>query len=198
MRSGRCLCSARCGWHRSGVSAVVPSRASLSRGGSSFRFHDTVRAAGPLSGKLRIVLYGFCGHRVPVPPALVPARSRPFRTERRHPPCRWRASSPQALQPSRPGWRPNLFTPADHGLMIDPGLRDRIVLVTGANSGIGAATAHAFAAQGAAVVLHYLDAAAPPGDGVAASRWPPPTSPIPDPSRASSRRRRHASGRWRC
>lgn len=45
-------------------------------------------------------------------------------------------------------------------LVIDPGLRDKIVLVTGANSpiGIGAATARAFATQGAAVFLHYVRA----------------------------------------
>jgi 3-oxoacyl-[acyl-carrier protein] reductase len=42
--------------------------------------------------------------------------------------------------------------------MIDPGLKEQVVLVTGANSpwGIGAATARAFAAQGASVFLHYL------------------------------------------
>jgi 3-oxoacyl-[acyl-carrier protein] reductase len=42
--------------------------------------------------------------------------------------------------------------------MIDPGLSGQVVLITGANSGIGAAIARAFAVQGAVVVLHYLDA----------------------------------------
>lgn len=42
--------------------------------------------------------------------------------------------------------------------MIDPQLASRTVLVTGGNSGIGAATVKAFAAQGARVVLHFLDA----------------------------------------
>lgn len=42
--------------------------------------------------------------------------------------------------------------------MIDPQLESRVVLVTGTNNpyGIGAATAKAFAAQGAAVMLHYF------------------------------------------
>jgi 3-oxoacyl-[acyl-carrier protein] reductase len=42
--------------------------------------------------------------------------------------------------------------------MIDSGLKDKTVLVTGGNNplGIGAATARAFAAQGAAVFIHYL------------------------------------------
>jgi 3-oxoacyl-[acyl-carrier protein] reductase len=48
--------------------------------------------------------------------------------------------------------------------MIDPGLCDRVVLITGANHGIGAETARAFAQQGARVAVHYL-AALPPEAG---------------------------------
>jgi 3-oxoacyl-[acyl-carrier protein] reductase len=39
--------------------------------------------------------------------------------------------------------------------MIDTGLQDRVVLVTGGNHGIGAATVRAFAAQGARVFVTY-------------------------------------------
>ncbi len=40
--------------------------------------------------------------------------------------------------------------------MINPGLESKAVLITGGNHGIGAATAKAFAAQGAAVFITYL------------------------------------------
>jgi 3-oxoacyl-[acyl-carrier protein] reductase len=55
--------------------------------------------------------------------------------------------------------------------MIDPGLSGKVVLVTGGNSprGIGAATARAFARQGAAVFIHYF-------------RSTPPTAPVAGPA----------------
>jgi 3-oxoacyl-[acyl-carrier protein] reductase len=40
--------------------------------------------------------------------------------------------------------------------MIDPNLKERVILITGANHGIGAATAKAFATQGAKVFLSYF------------------------------------------
>jgi 3-oxoacyl-[acyl-carrier protein] reductase len=40
-------------------------------------------------------------------------------------------------------------------IMIDPQLEDKVILITGANHGIGAATARAFAAQGAKIFITY-------------------------------------------
>ena len=40
--------------------------------------------------------------------------------------------------------------------MVQTGLQSKVVLITGANHGIGAATAKAFAAEGAAVLISYL------------------------------------------
>jgi 3-oxoacyl-[acyl-carrier protein] reductase len=50
------------------------------------------------------------------------------------------------------------------GEMIDPKLHDKVVLVTGGNSGIGAQVVRAFAAHGTHVVIHYLERAAPVDD----------------------------------
>jgi 3-oxoacyl-[acyl-carrier protein] reductase len=52
------------------------------------------------------------------------------------------------------------------GLMIDTGLDDRVVLVTGGAGGIGAAISRAFAEEGARVVIHYLAEQPAAPDGV--------------------------------
>jgi 3-oxoacyl-[acyl-carrier protein] reductase len=41
-------------------------------------------------------------------------------------------------------------------IRVNTGLKDKLILVTGAQHGIGAATAKAFAAQGACVFIHYF------------------------------------------
>src|SRR5690625_6621195 len=40
--------------------------------------------------------------------------------------------------------------------MIDPKISNKVAIVTGANSGIGASIARALASQGAKVIIHYL------------------------------------------
>src|SRR6266849_2089048 len=40
--------------------------------------------------------------------------------------------------------------------MIDPQLKGKVALITGANHGIGAATARAVAAQGVSILINYL------------------------------------------
>lgn len=53
--------------------------------------------------------------------------------------------------------------------MIKTGLEGKVVLVTGANRGIGAATARAFATEGAAVFITYLGP--PSADEVVGTIW---------------------------
>jgi 3-oxoacyl-[acyl-carrier protein] reductase len=54
--------------------------------------------------------------------------------------------------------------------MLETGLHGKVVLITGANHGIGAATAKAFAAEGAAILISYLRLPPLVGPGQASSK----------------------------
>jgi 3-oxoacyl-[acyl-carrier protein] reductase len=65
--------------------------------------------------------------------------------------------------------------------MIDPGLHDKVVLVTGGNNpcGIGAAVARAFSDQGAAVFIHYFRPKTEPATEAADETVGPDTPGLP-------------------
>ncbi len=64
--------------------------------------------------------------------------------------------------------------------MIDPDLQGKVVLVTGATSGIGHAIARAFDAQGARIAVHYLADPPTPPNGVTWEHVTPPKSVATD------------------
>ena len=60
--------------------------------------------------------------------------------------------------------------------MVHTGLQDKVAIITGANHGIGAATAKALAAEGVAVLINFLRMP-PLGDTAGSSNEADPTTP---------------------